>query len=80
MLLQAHKCICKHSSITGNDNRTFLSTCRGIVQAGEHLLVSKVENKVLNGSASNLKEGRNASTPEFIRSRSTPRGKFFGLS
>ncbi|KAK8468578.1 hypothetical protein PHAVU_006G059300 [Phaseolus vulgaris] len=53
---------------------------RGIVQAGEHLLVSKVENKVLNGSASNLKEGRNASTPEFIRSRSTPRGKFFGLS
>ena len=63
-----------------NDNRTFLSTCRGIVQTGEPLLVSKVENKVVNGSGSNIKEGSNASTPEFRRSRSTPRGKFFGLS
>ncbi|KAG5027414.1 hypothetical protein AAZX31_08G322800 [Glycine max] len=53
---------------------------RGIVQTGEPLLVSKVENKVVNGSGSNLKEGSNASTPEFRRSRSTPRGKFFGLS
>ncbi|KAG4920672.1 hypothetical protein JHK84_049520 [Glycine max] len=53
---------------------------RGIVQTGEPLLVSKVENKVVNGSGSNIKEGSNASTPEFRRSRSTPRGKFFGLS
>ncbi|KAL5164594.1 Kinesin-like protein KIN-14F [Glycine soja] len=52
---------------------------RGIVQTGD-LLVSKVENKVVNGSGSNIKEGSNASTPEFRRSRSTPRGKFFGLS
>ncbi|XP_027335879.1 kinesin-like protein KIN-14F [Abrus precatorius] len=53
---------------------------RGIVQAGEPLLASKVENKLLNGSGSNLKEGSNTSIPEFRRSRSTPRGKFFGLS
>ncbi|XP_020222158.1 kinesin-like protein KIN-14F [Cajanus cajan] len=53
---------------------------RGIMQTGEPLLVSKVENKLLNGSGSNLKEGSNASIPEFRRSRSTPRGKFFGLS
>ncbi|XP_073225494.1 kinesin-like protein KIN-14F isoform X2 [Cicer arietinum] len=53
---------------------------RGIVQAGEPLSASKVENKLLNGSGSNYKEGNNTSMPEFRRSRSTPRGKFFGLS
>ncbi|KAK7305290.1 hypothetical protein VNO77_43193 [Canavalia gladiata] len=53
---------------------------RGIVQAGEPLLASKVENKLLNGSGSNPKEGSNTSMPEFRRSRSTPRGKIFGLS
>ncbi|KAL2332864.1 hypothetical protein Fmac_014077 [Flemingia macrophylla] len=53
---------------------------RGTMQTGEPLLVSKVENKFLNGSGSNLKEGSNASITEFRRSRSTPRGKFLGLS
>lgn len=53
---------------------------RGIVQAGESLLASKAEDKLLNGSVSNVKEGSNTSMPEFRRSRSTPRGKFFGLS
>ncbi|XP_045819408.1 kinesin-like protein KIN-14F [Trifolium pratense] len=53
---------------------------RKIVQGGEPLSASKVENKLLNGSGSNHKEGNNPSMPEFRRSRSTPRGKFFGLS
>ncbi|KAK7301879.1 hypothetical protein RJT34_12756 [Clitoria ternatea] len=53
---------------------------RGMVQTGEPLLASKVENKVLNGSGSNVKEGSNTSMSEFRRSRSTPRGKLFGLS
>ncbi|KAK2440880.1 kinesin protein KIN-14F [Trifolium repens] len=53
---------------------------RKIVQGGEPLSASKVENKLLNGSGSNHKEGNNTSMPEFRRSRSTPRGKFFGLS
>ncbi|KAF1894774.1 hypothetical protein Lal_00021068 [Lupinus albus] len=53
---------------------------RGIMKAGEPLLASKVENKLVNGSGSNLKEGRNTSIPEFRRSRSTPRGKFVGFS
>jgi kinesin family protein C2/C3 len=50
------------------------------VQGGEPLSASKVENKLLHGSGSNHKEGNNTSMPEFRRSRSTPRGKFFGLS
>ncbi|KAF7831238.1 kinesin-like protein KIN-14F [Senna tora] len=49
---------------------------RGTLQAGEPLLASRVENKLLNGSGRNLKEGSNTSMPEFRRSRSTPRGKF----
>lgn len=49
---------------------------RGTLQAGEPLLASKVENKLVNGSGRNLKEGSNTSMPEFGRSRSTPRGKF----
>ncbi|KAI9119983.1 hypothetical protein K1719_008952 [Acacia pycnantha] len=49
---------------------------RGTMQAGEPLLASKVENKLVNGSSRNLKEGSNTSMPEFRRSRSTPRGKF----
>ncbi|KAI4307822.1 hypothetical protein L6164_030961 [Bauhinia variegata] len=53
---------------------------RGTVQAGEPILACKVENKLLNGSGRNLKEGSNSSMPEFRRSRSTPRGKFFPLS
>ncbi|CAL0335051.1 unnamed protein product [Lupinus luteus] len=53
---------------------------RGIMKAGEPLLASKVENKLINGSGSNPKEGSNTSMPEFRRSRSTPRGKFFGFS
>ncbi|KAI4306255.1 hypothetical protein L6164_029548 [Bauhinia variegata] len=53
---------------------------RGTVQAGEPLLACKVENKLLNGSGRNLKEGSSSSMPEFKRSRSTPRGKFFALS
>ncbi|KAJ1441202.1 P-loop containing nucleoside triphosphate hydrolase [Sesbania bispinosa] len=53
---------------------------RGIMQAGEPLLASKVENKPFNGSGSNNKEGSATPMPEFRRSRSTPRGKFFGLS
>ncbi|GAU13495.1 hypothetical protein TSUD_127920, partial [Trifolium subterraneum] len=47
---------------------------RKIVQGGEPLSASKVENKLLNGSGSNHKEGNNTSMPEFRRSRSTPRG------
>ncbi|RDX75585.1 Kinesin-like protein KIN-14F, partial [Mucuna pruriens] len=44
---------------------------RGIMQAAEPLLSSKVENKILlHGS------GRNTTLPEFRRSRSTPRGNF----
>lgn len=50
------------------------------MQTGEPILATKVENKLFNGSGSNIKEGTNASMPEFRRSRSTPRGKFFGLS
>lgn len=50
------------------------------MQAGEPLLARKAEDKLLNGSVSNVKEGSNTSLPEFRRSRSTPRGKFFGLS
>ena len=50
------------------------------MQAGEPFSASKVDNKLLNGSGSNLKEGSNTNMPEFRRSRSTPRGKFFGLS
>ncbi|XP_061337645.1 kinesin-like protein KIN-14F [Gastrolobium bilobum] len=53
---------------------------RGIVQAAEPLLSSKVENKIINGSGRNLKEGTNTSMSDFRRSRSTPRGKFFALS
>ncbi|TKY57436.1 Kinesin KP1 [Spatholobus suberectus] len=53
---------------------------RGIVQAAEPLLSSKVENKILHGSGRNLKEGTNTTLPEIRRSRSTPRGKFFVLS
>ncbi|XP_073221667.1 kinesin-like protein KIN-14F isoform X2 [Cicer arietinum] len=52
---------------------------RGIVQGAEPLLSSKVENKLLNGSGRNLKEGTNTSMHELKRSRSTPRGKFFVL-
>ncbi|CAJ1971538.1 unnamed protein product [Sphenostylis stenocarpa] len=54
---------------------------RGIEQAAEPLLSSKVENKILQqGSGRNLKEGTNSTLPEFRRSRSTPRGKLFVLS
>nr|KYP73499.1 Kinesin-4 [Cajanus cajan] len=53
---------------------------RGIVQAAEPLLSSKVENRILHGSGRNLKEGINTTLPESRRSRSTPRGKFFVLS
>ncbi|KAI5408930.1 variant 2, Kinesin-like protein KIN-14F [Lathyrus oleraceus] len=53
---------------------------RGIVQAEEPLSARKVENKLLNSSGSNHNEGNNTSMPEFRRSRSTPRRKFFGLS
>lgn len=56
-------------------------TCRGIMQAAEPLLSSKVENKILlHGTGRNLKEGTNTTLPEFRRSRSTPRGKFFVFS
>lgn len=50
------------------------------MQPGEPLSATKVENKLLNGSRSNHKEGNNTTMPEFRRSRSTPRGKLFGLS
>ncbi|KAH1092587.1 hypothetical protein GLYMA_14G011100v4 [Glycine max] len=54
---------------------------RGIMQAAEPLLSSKVENKILlHGTGRNLKEGTNTTLPEFRRSRSTPRGKFFVFS
>ncbi|XP_052118479.1 kinesin-like protein KIN-14F [Arachis duranensis] len=56
---------------------------RGIVQGGEPLsAASRVENKFLSGSGgSNTKESSKTVTmPEFRRSRSTPRGKFLGLS
>ncbi|MED6223217.1 hypothetical protein PIB30_071832 [Stylosanthes scabra] len=45
---------------------------RGMVQAAEPLLTSKVENKLINGSGRS-----NTTMHEFRRSRSTPRGKFF---
>lgn len=50
------------------------------MQAEEPLSARKVENKLLNSSGSNHNEGNNTSMPEFRRSRSTPRRKFFGLS
>ncbi|KAJ1415519.1 P-loop containing nucleoside triphosphate hydrolase [Sesbania bispinosa] len=53
---------------------------RGTMKATEPLLSSKVENKLLNCSGRNLKEGTNTSMHEFRRSRSTPRGKFSVLS
>ncbi|KOM46388.1 hypothetical protein LR48_Vigan07g009200 [Vigna angularis] len=65
--------------INHNISRNFQNIgSRGIVQAAEPLLSSKVENKILPGR--NLKEGTNTTLPEFRRSRSTPRGKFFVLS
>ncbi|XP_057983090.1 kinesin-like protein KIN-14F [Malania oleifera] len=48
---------------------------RGLGQAAEPLLVGKHEPK-LPHSVRQVKEGSNASIPEFRRSRSTPRGKF----
>ncbi|KAG4402892.1 hypothetical protein GLYMA_02G302800v4 [Glycine max] len=48
---------------------------RGIMQSAEPLLSRKVENKILlHGS------GRNTTLPEYRRSRSMPRGKFFVFS
>nr|XP_015880560.2 kinesin-like protein KIN-14F [Ziziphus jujuba var. spinosa] len=54
---------------------------RGLVQAVEPLLAGKLENKLPNGGIRypNQKETSNVSMPEFRRSRSTPRGKFFML-
>ncbi|KAJ7963561.1 Kinesin-like protein [Quillaja saponaria] len=52
---------------------------RGIVQPVEPLFTGKLENKLLNGLSRNPKEGSNPTIPELRRSRSTPRGKFFGL-
>ncbi|TXG68029.1 hypothetical protein EZV62_009304 [Acer yangbiense] len=52
---------------------------RGLVQPVELFLAAKVENKLSNGMANQAKEGGNPSMPEFRRSRSTPRGKFFNL-
>ncbi|KAK1584220.1 hypothetical protein Q3G72_030903 [Acer saccharum] len=52
---------------------------RGLVQPVEPFLAAKVENKLSNGMANQAKEGGNPSMPEFRRSRSTPRGKFFNL-
>ncbi|XP_050203388.1 kinesin-like protein KIN-14F [Mercurialis annua] len=52
---------------------------RGIVQAVEPLLAGKFENKLPSITFRNVKEGGNTSMPEFRRSRSTPRGKFFNL-
>lgn len=52
------------------------------MQAVEPLLSGKVvENKLLNGNGGIRypKEGSNTSMPEFRRSRSSPRGKFFML-
>ncbi|XP_028767874.1 kinesin-like protein KIN-14F [Neltuma alba] len=49
---------------------------RRTMQAGEPLLASRVENKLVNGSSRNLREGSNTPMPELRRSRSTPRGKF----
>ncbi|CAI8596768.1 unnamed protein product [Vicia faba] len=70
-----------HNKIRQNISRNFQNLeSRGIVQAEEPLSARKVENKLLNGSGSNHNEGNNTSMPEFRRSRSTPRRKFFGLS
>lgn len=68
--------------INHNISRNFQNIgSRGIVQAAEPLLSSKVENKIFqHGSGRNLKEGTNITLPEFRRSRSTPRGKFSVLS
>ncbi|KAF2298098.1 hypothetical protein GH714_014055 [Hevea brasiliensis] len=52
---------------------------RGVVHAVEPLLAGKPENKLPNNAIRNPKEAGNTSTPEFRRSRSTPRGKFFVL-
>ncbi|AES70665.2 kinesin heavy chain [Medicago truncatula] len=69
------------SKIRQNFPRNFQNLeSRRTMQGGEPLSASKVDNKLLNGSASNHKEGNNTSMPEFRRSRSTPRGNFFGLS
>ncbi|PON60223.1 Kinesin-like protein [Trema orientale] len=50
---------------------------RGVVPAVEPLLAGKLENKLPNGVTRNQKETNNITMPEFRRSRSTPRGKFF---
>ncbi|KAL5735585.1 hypothetical protein ACOSQ2_030373 [Xanthoceras sorbifolium] len=53
---------------------------RGLVQPVEPFLGGKLENKLSNGMMANqAKEGGNPSMPEYRRSRSTPRGKFFNL-
>ncbi|XP_048235621.1 kinesin-like protein KIN-14F isoform X2 [Ricinus communis] len=52
---------------------------RGVVPAVEPLLAGKLENKLPSNAIRNPKEGGNTSMPEFRRSRSTPRGKFFNL-
>lgn len=44
-----------------------------------NFFTGKLENKVSNGIIHPQKEGGNTSMPEFRRSRSTPRGKFFIL-
>ncbi|OWM71316.1 hypothetical protein CDL15_Pgr011444 [Punica granatum] len=46
----------------------------------EGLLTKKLENKPQNGPIRNAREGATPSMPEFRRSRSTPRGKFPGVS
>ncbi|XP_027938785.1 kinesin-like protein KIN-14F isoform X2 [Vigna unguiculata] len=67
--------------INHNISRNFQNIGSRGGQAAEPLLSSKVENKIFqHGSGRNLKEGTNTTLPEFRRSRSTPRGKFFVLS
>ncbi|KAJ4839685.1 hypothetical protein Tsubulata_041115 [Turnera subulata] len=52
---------------------------RGFVQSVETIVAGKLESKLPNTTMNNGKEGANTSMPEFRRSRSIPRGKFFGL-
>lgn len=69
--IKKHEAILKSSQICEE---------RGHVIDMESLLPRKLESRPQNGTVRHPKEGGSSSIPEFRRSRSTPRGKFFNLS